>query len=44
MKIEKATVEACTDKTLKKGVTIEALDRKTYTATADTVLDIAADR
>lgn len=43
VKIEKATVEACTDKTLKKGVTIEALDRKTYTATADTVLDIAAD-
>ena len=42
VKIEKATVEACTDKTLKKGVTIEALDRKTYTATADTVLDIAA--
>ena len=34
---------ACTDQTLKKGVTIEALDRKTYTATADTVLDIAAD-
>lgn len=34
---------ACTDKTLKKGVTIEALDGKTYTATADTVLDIAAD-
>lgn len=34
---------ACTDQTLKKGVTIEALDRKTYTATTDTVLDIAAD-
>lgn len=34
---------ACTDQTLKKGVTIEALDGKTYTATADTVLDIAAD-
>lgn len=34
---------ACTDKTLKQGVTIQALDGKTYTATADTVLDIAAD-
>lgn len=43
VKIEKATVEACTDQTLKQGVTIEALDGKTYTATADTVLDIAAD-
>ena len=43
VKIEKATVEACTDQTLKQGVTIEALDGKTYTATANTVLDIAAD-
>lgn len=34
---------ACTDQTLKQGITIQALDGKTYTATADTVLDIAAD-
>ena len=43
VKLIKNTVTACTDKTLKKGVTIQALDGKTYTATADTVLDIAAD-
>lgn len=43
VKIVKATVEACTDQNLKQGVTIEALDGKTYTATANTVLDIAAD-
>ena len=41
--IVNSVLTACTDKTLKKGVTIEALDGKTYTATADTVLDIAAD-
>lgn len=41
--IVNSVLTACTDKTLKKGVTIEALDRKTYTATADTVLDIDAD-
>ena len=41
--IVNSVLTACTDKTLKKGVTIEALDGKTYTATADTALDIAAD-
>lgn len=41
--IVNSVLTACTDKTLKKGVTIQALDGKTYTATADTVLDIAAD-
>ena len=41
--IVNSVLTACTDKTSKKGVTIEALDGKTYTATADTVLDIAAD-
>ena len=41
VKIVKATVEDCTGQTLKQDVTIEALDGKTYTATADTVLDIA---
>lgn len=41
--IVNSVLTACTDQTLKKGVTIEALDGKTYTATADTVIDIAAD-
>ena len=41
--IVNSVLTACTDQTLKKGVTIKALDGKTYTATADTVIDIAAD-
>lgn len=41
--IVNSVLTACTDQTLKQGVTIEALDGKTYKATADTVLDIAAD-
>ena len=40
--IVNSVLTACTDKTLKQGITIQALDGKTYTATADTVLDIAA--